>query len=201
MAEPVKPALPRVLGSGPLADSMRATIAADPDRYRPETWGMDPVNTCPCCDQEIFRCTTRHTGWRSGFASLANVVHPSYNAETREPDPDGILFSCCCVAPNWGPAHNAQNGDCEGLGPANDDPPEVRIEIRAAEIAASGADIAGGKWRSFHWYEGCGWDNAVADVDVTDPGHDHCDNGEPEDGPKHLAGFLARVIVEEPSDD
>lgn len=27
-----------VLGQGPLADAVRAQIAADPDRYLPETW-------------------------------------------------------------------------------------------------------------------------------------------------------------------
>lgn len=97
-----------VLGSGPLADSVRETIAADPDRYRPETWSIDPVNRCPCCDEDVFRCTTRHTGWISGFATHAGVVHTTYNSKTERPDPYGDVFSCCCVPPNWGPMHDQQ---------------------------------------------------------------------------------------------
>jgi hypothetical protein len=103
-----KPALPVILGSGPVADSMRATVAADPDRFRPETWSINPVNRCPCCKQLVYRCTTRHTNWISGFATHANVVHITYNSETEQPDPSGDIFSCCCVAPNWGPEHDSQ---------------------------------------------------------------------------------------------
>lgn len=94
-----------MLGGGRLAEQMREMIAADPDRYRPETWSMDPVGGCPCCGQDVYRCTTRHTEWREGFASHHNVVHPSFNAGTHEPDPGGTVVGCCCVAPNWGPMH------------------------------------------------------------------------------------------------
>lgn len=107
-ASGIKPMLPVVLGNGPLADAMRATLAEDPDRYRPETWSLDPVNRCPCCDRDVYRCTTRHTGWIEGFATLDGVVHTTYSAETKKPDPHGTLFSCCCVAPNWGPKHDKQ---------------------------------------------------------------------------------------------
>lgn len=93
-----------VLGSGPLADEMRATIARDPDRYRPETWSMKPAGHCPCCDEDVFRCTTRHTGWVEGFATHSNKVHPSVDPTTREPDPNGVP-TCCCVPPDFGPAH------------------------------------------------------------------------------------------------
>lgn len=84
-------------------------------------------------------------------------------------------------------------GEWLSLGPSNDEPIEVAIELRAAEIAASGYQLHGGKLRSMHWYEGCGWNAADPDPDCI--GHDACDRGEPEDGPMHLAGFLARVIV------
>ena len=94
-----------VLGSGPMADAMRAEIASDPDKYAPETWGLRPVGHCPCCDEDVFRCTTRHTGWVEGFATHFNVVHPRCNAETAEPDPNGAVPGCCCTAPNWGPLH------------------------------------------------------------------------------------------------
>lgn len=99
-----KPDLPIVLGSGPLADSMRAMIAEDPDRYRPETWSMTG-HKCPCCGQKVFRCTTRHTDWHPGFATLDNAVHPSFDAQTKQPALGGTLAGCCCVAPNWGPKH------------------------------------------------------------------------------------------------
>lgn len=101
----VKPRGWTVLGTGPLADATRALIEKDPDRYLPETWSIDPAGYCPCCDNDVFRCTTRHTGWRPGFATHANVVHPSFNAKTHEPDPDGTIAGCCCAAPNWGPKH------------------------------------------------------------------------------------------------
>lgn len=94
-----------VLGSGAMADAMRAELERDPDRYAPETWSMEPVGHCPCCGEDVCRCTTRYTGWSEGFATHANVVHPRCNAETALPDPSGTAAGCCCVAPNWGPAH------------------------------------------------------------------------------------------------
>lgn len=94
-----------VLGSGPMADAVRAEIARDPDRYAPETWGMEPIGHCPCCDQDVYRCTTRHTGWTEGFATHANVIHPRCDAITCLPDPSGTAPGCCCMAPNWGPKH------------------------------------------------------------------------------------------------
>lgn len=106
-----KPALPMVLGSGPLADEMRAMIAADPDRYRPSTWSTKPVGTCPCCNQKAFRCRTRFTNFEDGFSTHADVVHPSFNPETQEPDPRGTVAGCCCVPGQWGPKHR------EGLKP------------------------------------------------------------------------------------
>jgi hypothetical protein len=97
-----------VLGVGPLADEMRAMIAADPDRYRPEMWTMSPVGECPCCGQDVYRCTTRHTGWAPGFATQSNRVHPSFNPKTKQPEPGGPLVGCCCVPPNWSPKHREQ---------------------------------------------------------------------------------------------
>jgi len=98
----------RVLGSGPLADEMRAMLAADPDKYAPETWSIHPHAKCPCCSQLVYRCTTRHTAWREGFATHSNVVHTSYSSETKQPDLNGDMFACCCVPPHWGPKHNSQ---------------------------------------------------------------------------------------------
>lgn len=105
----IRPAGPIVLGSGPLADSVRARLEADPDRYTPETWSIDPVGHCPCCDEDVFSCTTRHTGWSEGFATHTNLVHPRCNAQTAKPDLNGTLPGCCCVAPNFGPMHAAAN--------------------------------------------------------------------------------------------
>lgn len=95
-----------ILGSGPMADSMRAQVAADPDRFRPETWSMDPVGECPCCGRHIHRATTRETGFVEGFMSHAKVVHPRMNPETGEPDPNGTVPGCCCSGDNWGPKHD-----------------------------------------------------------------------------------------------
>lgn len=96
----------RVIGRGAMADAVRAELARDPDAYRPETWSIDPVGRCSCCDQDVFRCTTRHTGWIEGFATHANVVHPRCNAETSLPDPNGDVAGCCCKSPQWGPQHS-----------------------------------------------------------------------------------------------
>ena len=98
-----------VLGGGPMADAVRAEIERDPDRYAPETWSMVADGKCTCCGELVWRCTTRHTGWKPGFATYGNVVHPSMNPDTGLPDPDGTVSGCCCVAPNWGPKHDAQN--------------------------------------------------------------------------------------------
>lgn len=106
-----------VLGSGPLADAMRALtsiavalgdVVANARRFRPETWSIKPHAVCPCCGEEIFRCTTRHTGWVEGFATHSNKVHPTVDPKTREPAPDGVP-TCCCVAPNWGPKHTQKS--------------------------------------------------------------------------------------------
>lgn len=96
-----------VFGTGPLADAVRAEIARDPDRYRPETWSTMPSGNCPCCDSDVFRCTTRHTGWTEGFATHDNVVHPRMDPATCQPSQTGTVAGCCCVAPNWGPKHEA----------------------------------------------------------------------------------------------
>lgn len=102
-----KPMVPVVLGSGPLADEMRAMIAADPDSYRPTTWSMSPVGKCPCCSEKVYRCTTRHTGWKPGFATHADAVHPSFNDQGK-PDPNGGRVGCCCKEGAWGPKHAEQ---------------------------------------------------------------------------------------------
>lgn len=84
-----------------MADAVRAEIERDPERYRPETWSTEPIGHCPCCDQDVYRCTTRHTGWTEGFATHANVVHPRLTAR-------GKLFAgCCCKPGQWGPKHKA----------------------------------------------------------------------------------------------
>jgi hypothetical protein len=87
-----------------MSDAVRAELERDPDRYAPETWSLNPVGHCPCCDKDVYRCTTRHTGWNEGFATHANVVHPRCNVKGF-PDPNGTEPGCCCVAPNWGPKH------------------------------------------------------------------------------------------------
>lgn len=89
-----------------MSDAVRAELARDPEAYRPETWSIDPVGHCPCCDQDVFRCTTRQTGWTEGFATHDNVIHPRCNAETAVPDPAGTVAGCCCKDPNWGPKHD-----------------------------------------------------------------------------------------------
>lgn len=98
-----------VLGTGPLADAMRAEIARDPDAYRPETWSIEQFAHCPCCDEDIFRCTTRHTGWVEGFATHSNKVHPRVDPKTGLADPNGTVATCCCVPPNFGPAHTQKS--------------------------------------------------------------------------------------------
>lgn len=98
-----------VLGSGSMADAMRAEIARDPDRYAPETWSIDPVGHCPCCAKDVYRCTTRYTGWTKGFATMGNVIHPKIDAKTCLPDPNGTAPGCCCVPPNFGPKHKKKS--------------------------------------------------------------------------------------------
>jgi len=88
-----------------MADAVRAEIDRDPDHYRPETWSIEPVGYCPCCDRDVFRCTTRHTGWTEGCATHRHVVHPRINVETHAPDPNGSGVGCCCVAPHFGSKH------------------------------------------------------------------------------------------------
>ena len=91
-----KPALPVVVGSGWLADAMRRTIEADPDRYRPQTWSTTPVGECPCCGQDVYRAETRETGFEPGFMSHAGKLHPTING----------VAGCCCVPGAWGPKHS-----------------------------------------------------------------------------------------------
>lgn len=98
-----------ILGSGPMADEMRAMLEADPDRFRPETWSINPVGACPCCGEEVFRCTTHHTNWEEGFATHSGKVHPRADLKTGEIDPKGTTAACCCVPPNWGPAHSQKS--------------------------------------------------------------------------------------------
>lgn len=90
-----------------MADAMRAEMAKDPDRYRPVSYSMKPVGHCPCCKQNVHRTTSRHTNWEPGFATLGEppIVHPAYDDATGAPDPKGNVAGCCCVAPNFGPAH------------------------------------------------------------------------------------------------
>lgn len=94
----------KVIGSGRMADEIRAELARDPDKYRPETWSMKPEGHCPCCDQDVFRCTTRHTKFVEGFATHGNVVHPRCG-DDGHPSDAGAHAGCCCVAPNFGPKH------------------------------------------------------------------------------------------------
>lgn len=107
MSDDDKPALPFVLGSGALADEMRRMIEADPDRYRAETWSMDPVGKCPCCGQKVYSAKTRHTAFLRGFLTMAEppVIHPSFDLEGKR-DPDGPLAGCCCKDGEWGPKHS-----------------------------------------------------------------------------------------------
>lgn len=98
-----KPATPIILGSGPLADAMRAQVDADPDRYRPMTCSMHPVGVCPCCEQEVYSVRSRITAFEPGYATGISddaVLHqqPTGVGGTLEP-------RCCCVAPNFGPKH------------------------------------------------------------------------------------------------
>lgn len=106
MTSPKKPALPMVLGTGPLADAMRAQIEADLDRYRPTTWSMKPVGTCPCCSKSVYKATTRYTSWKPGYSTMDNVIHPTFRFKDKEPDPDGGLVGCCCKPGEWGPKHS-----------------------------------------------------------------------------------------------
>jgi hypothetical protein len=93
-------------GDNPLADGIRAQLASDPDKYAPETWSIDPVGVCPCCGDEVFRATTRHTNWDEGFLSHALRVHHKVN-EAGVIDPTGGRVACCCVAPDFAPNHDA----------------------------------------------------------------------------------------------
>lgn len=131
-----------------------------------------------------------------GTCKHENVEHYKHwdgwsGESTAGPCPEGVEFLGCL--------------DCRSLlalelGPANDSG-LVMIEIRAAEIAASGHDIKFGspafckavRMRSMHWFEGCGWNHACPEPG--DMAHSACDNGEPEDGPLHQAGYLAAIIV------
>ena len=92
-----KPAPPLVIGSGPIADAMRAAIAADPDRYRPMSISIDPVGHCPCCGLDVYRVSSRATGFEEGFATGTEddaIVHPRCNA-LGLPDPEGEYPGGC----------------------------------------------------------------------------------------------------------
>lgn len=89
-----KPATPIVLGSGQLAESVRAQIVADPDRYRPATYSIDPIGVCPCCEREVFRARSRYTNFENGFVTFlaeGEVLH-------QQPGKDGVLEARCCCA-------------------------------------------------------------------------------------------------------
>lgn len=113
-----KPTVPMILGSGALADAMRRMVDSDPDRYRPVTISTRPVGRCPCCGEDIYRITSRHTNWVEAFAPAsfassnperpqAGSVHPRFS-KARQPDPHGPIAGCCCVAPDWGPKHKEE---------------------------------------------------------------------------------------------
>lgn len=92
-----KPPLPMVLGSGPLADAMRAQIAADPDRYRAMTSSIHPIGHCPCCGKDVFRVKSRATNFEEGFATGLDddaIIHPRLNADGF-PDPKGEYAGGC----------------------------------------------------------------------------------------------------------
>lgn len=92
-----KPALPMVLGTGPLADAARRMIAEDPDRYRPQSISMDPVGHCPCCDRDVYRVRSRVTAFEEGFATGLEddaIVHPRLNDDGM-PDPQGEFAGGC----------------------------------------------------------------------------------------------------------
>ncbi len=101
MTNPNKPALPIVLGRGRMADEVRAKIAAEPDRYRTETWGLTALGRCPCCEKDVYPATTRFTGWVPGAQTHAGTVHLTVDGAP----PRVGNVRCCCVAPNWGPKH------------------------------------------------------------------------------------------------
>lgn len=106
-----KPATPVVLGSGPLADAMRAEIERDPDRYRPMTCSIDPVGVCPCCEKDVFSVSSRLTDFERGFATGIGD-----DAVLHQQVVDGeMVGTCCCVAPNFGPKHAEKEPD--GLAP------------------------------------------------------------------------------------
>jgi hypothetical protein len=75
-------------------------------------------------------------------------------------------------------------GEWLSLGPSNDSPPEVQVEIRAAEIAAT---YPGARSGVFSWEERTGWVNHAWSQD---PASD-----------SELAGYLARTIATHPDAD
>ncbi len=93
-----RPALPVILGRGPIADAMRAQVARDPDRYLPVTISIVPSGVCPCCEQDVYCVTSKVTAWEPGYATGIEtdaILHPLVEG--------GV--GCCCIAPNWGPKH------------------------------------------------------------------------------------------------
>lgn len=102
-----KPMVPVVLGSGPMADAMRAQIAADPDRYRPTSISMYPAGTCPCCGADVYRVRSRLTDFEEGYATGTEVdalLHPTL----KDGAGDRIGPGCCCSEGAWGPKHAKQ---------------------------------------------------------------------------------------------
>lgn len=93
----MKPALPTVLGSGPLADAVRAQIASDPDRYRPMSISMRPVGHCPACGLDVYKVSSRLTNFEEAFATSTSddaILHPRCNDEGFE-DPKGTFAGGC----------------------------------------------------------------------------------------------------------
>jgi hypothetical protein len=105
--EKEKPALPMIFGSGPMADAMRAEMAKDPDRYRPQSMDTHPLGRCPCCELDVYRVNGRITNFEEGFATGLEddaIVHPRVG-DKGKPAERGLWLGCCCVPPKWGPKH------------------------------------------------------------------------------------------------
>jgi hypothetical protein len=95
----MKSAVPMIFGAGPMADAMRAAIAADPDRYRPRSITMRAVAWCPCCERDVYGVTSKATGWMPRYATGIEDDAIVHGGDERS----GPL--CCCVAPGWSGAH------------------------------------------------------------------------------------------------
>lgn len=81
-----------VIGSGWLADACRRQIAADPDRYRARSSSIKPIGKCPCCEQKVYRVTSKPTNWQPGYATGTEddaALHQGF-------DDAGALQPTCC---------------------------------------------------------------------------------------------------------